>query len=216
MIKAVIFDMNGVIIDDEQFHREAWRRYCKRHGFRLTEDDFKHHVFGTTEKDTFQFLYGRSLSDAEVESFSNERVDEVIELVKSRATVPPGLKDLIEDITSAGMKLGIATSARRRYFNFVMDQLKLREYFSAVLTAQDVHKGKPDPEIYVGCAKRLQVDPRECVVIEDTISGIKSGQAADMKVIAITTTHPKDELTIADLIVSSFKELSIERIENLI
>jgi beta-phosphoglucomutase-like phosphatase (HAD superfamily) len=116
---------------------------------------------------------------------------------------------------SASIKMGVAKSARRRYLDFVMSQLQVRRYFSAVLTAQDVVRGKPDPEIYLGCDQQLQIDPRECVVIEDTVSGIKSGQAVGMKVIAITTTHRKDELEVADLIVSSFKELSAERIGSL-
>lgn len=207
-MKAVIFDMNGVIIDDERIHQESWRVYCNKHGFHITDDEFKHKVFGRTEKDTFVYLYDRAITPDELENFSNERVDTAIEIFKSQIKMTDGLQYLLDELSENNIPMAVATSARRRYFNFIMDELHIRNYFKVVLTAEDITKGKPDPEIYIETAEELRIDPKDCIVFEDTLSGIKSAKTAGMKVVGIATTHSKEELSLADAVVESFKEVN--------
>lgn len=207
MIKAVIFDMNGVIINDERIHQESWRQYCKEHGFHLSEDDFKHRVFGRTESEVLEYLYKRKLSDKEIEADSNERVEKSIEIYKPQIKLADGLAKLLNDLINLSIPLAIATSSRRRYFNFVMDELDLRKYFTAVVTAEDVSNGKPTPEIYLKAAAQLGVEPRYCEAIEDTISGIKSAHAAGMTVTGLASTHAADEIQIADRVIASFNDI---------
>jgi HAD superfamily hydrolase (TIGR01509 family) len=210
VVEAVIFDMNGVIIDDERYHQESWKVYCQKHGFSLSEDDFVHRIFGRTEKDTFEYLYQQSLPSDLVKQYSNERVDIVIDLFKPHLTLTTGLGRLLADLHTKHIPMAVATSSRRRYFNFIMDGLQIRSYFSAVVTAEDISKGKPDPEIYRKAAELLHVSPTNCLAFEDSLSGIRAGQAAGMYVVAITTTHTKDELSLANSIITSFNDFSID------
>lgn len=206
---AVIFDMNGVIIDDERIHQQSWKVYCKNHDFHITEEEFKKKVFGRTEKETFEYLYKRIITKKELEEFSNERVDTAIEIFKPLMKMTLGLKKLFRELSENNIPMAIATSSRPRYVNFIMESFNIRSLFKAILTAEDIVKGKPDPEIYQKSAEKLAVSPRECVVIEDTLSGINSAKAAGMKVIGIATTHSKEELKSADKVVESFKEITL-------
>jgi len=208
-MKVVIFDMNGVIINDERIHQESWRVYCQKHGFHITEEDFKHKVFGKTEKDTFSYLYNREVTPNELEQFSNERVDTAIEIFKPQIKMTDGLHNLLEKLEENNIPTAVATSARKRYFNFIMDELHIRDYFHVVLTAEDIIKGKPDPEIYLKTADKLHVKPEECIVFEDALSGIEAAKAAGMKVVGIATTHSKDELSLANKVVEDFKEVNL-------
>ncbi len=206
---AVIFDMNGVIIDDERIHQQSWKVYCKNHGFHITEEEFKKKVFGRTEKDTFEYLYNRKISKKELEEFSNERVDTAIEIFKPVMKMTPGLKKLLKLLSDNNIPMAVATSSRPRYVHFIMESFNIRPFFKVILTAEDIVKGKPDPEIYQKSAEKLGVSPHECVVIEDTLSGITSAKAAEMKVIGIATTHSKEELKSANKVVDSFNEITL-------
>jgi HAD superfamily hydrolase (TIGR01509 family) len=210
MFKAVIFDMNGVIISDELVHHEAMRQYCKKHGLKIKEDELESKVFGRTEKDIFEYIYGRPIMPEELEKYSNERVDNAIAIYKPHLKLNAGLDILLKDLHDNNIPMAVATNARNRYFNFIMGGLGIRKYFKVAVTAQDIIKGKPDPEIYLKAAKLLEVSPSDCLVFEDTATGIKSAKAADMKVIAITTTYSKKELSQADKIIDSFNEIGIE------
>ncbi len=213
-MKAVIFDMNGVIINDERTHQESWKVYCKKHGFNISEEDFKYKVFGRTEKDTFEFLYNRSIAPEELETFSNERVDTAIEIFKPQIKMTEGLQQLLDELAEHNIPMAVATSARKRYFSFIMDELSIRQYFKVVLTAENITKGKPDPEIYLKSADGLQINPQECVVFEDAVSGIKAAKAAGMKVVGISSTHSQEELSLADRVVNNFEDVNIEFLNN--
>lgn len=201
--------MNGVVIDDEPIHQESWRDICKKHDLHIEEDEFKHNVFGRTEKATLEYLFKREIAEEELEKLSTERVDAVIAIFKPQLEIMGGLDKLLETFKGQNIPMAIATSSRKKYTDFILDGLKIREYFSTVVTAQDIVKGKPDPEIYLKAASLLNVVPANCIVFEDTISGIESAHAAGMKVIAIATTHNKEELGIADKVIESFKEADL-------
>lgn len=214
-MKAVIFDMNGVIIDDERIHQESWRVYCEKHGFHISEEDFKLKVFGRTEKNTFEFLYNRSITTEKLEKFSNERVDTAINIFKAQIKMTLGLQELLDELYENNIPMAVATSSRKRYFSFIMDALSIGKYFKIVLTAEDISKGKPDPEIYLKTAEGLKINPQECLVFEDTISGIKAAKAADMKVVGVATTHSSEELNIANAVVQDFQDVNINFLNNI-
>lgn len=199
--------MNGVIINDERIHQESWRQYCQNHGFQLTEEEFKHEVFGRTEKDVFEYLYKRPITPDELAKFSDERVDVAIDIFKPQIKLADGLQSLLEQLHEMKIPLAIATSSRRRYYQFVIDALLLSKFFQATVTAEDITHGKPHPEIYLAAAKALGVAPADCEAIEDSVSGIKSAQAAGMTVTAIASTHQPDELQSAERVIKSFTEI---------
>lgn len=210
--QAVIFDMNGVIVDDERIHQKSWRKFCHDHGFRLTEDEFKQKVFGRIEKETFEYLFKRHLTEEEVAQYSDERVDTAIRLVKPVLEVVAGVLGVLRFLKEHHIQIALATSSRRRYQRLIFDSLRLDDFFDAIVTAEDISKGKPDPEIYLLAAKQLSVEPKECVAIEDSVSGIRSAQKAGMKVIGIATTHTPEEIQQADKVVLDFTSQSFEQL----
>lgn len=214
-IKAVIFDLNGVVVNDERIHQEAWRQFCGKHNLEISEDEFKDKVFGRTEKDVLNYLFKRGLSRKELEKHSTERTQIAIGLFKPIMKLTAGLEKFLRLLSGGNIPLALATSSRIPYANFILEGLKIRKYFKAVITAEDVRQGKPNPEIYKRVIQRLQVNPADCVVFEDTVSGIKAAKAAGMRVIAITTTHGAKELNLADRIINTFEELTLKDLETL-
>jgi beta-phosphoglucomutase-like phosphatase (HAD superfamily) len=210
-MRAVIFDMNGVIINDERFHQQSWRVLIDRYPdkFKLpTEEEFKHNVFGRSERATLQYLLGLDVSQAELESFSEERVAIVKELFNP-PVIADGLGELMIKFKRQNLPIGVATGSRPNYADHILDRLDIRQHIGCMVTADDIKKSKPDPEIYLKTAELLGVPPKECLVFEDTISGIRAGQAAGMHVIAIASTHRADELTLADEVVRSFRQVKL-------
>lgn len=216
-MQAVIFDMNGVIINDERDHQQSWRELSSRHPdtMRLpTEEEFVASVFGRTEKSTLQFLLGRDISDDELGHYSDERVRIVQGLFSQHKALSPGLDELLINLKHARIPMGVATSSRPNYVNFVMqgftvDNAPLRDMFDVVVTAKDITRGKPDPEIFLKAAADLGVPPSSCLVFEDSLSGITAAHAAEMAAVGIATTHQSTELTSADFVISTFNDIGI-------
>jgi len=212
MFQAVIFDMNGVIIEDERNHQQSWRKFCEDHGFQLSEEEFKREVFGRRESETFEFLFKRKLSEEEVNKYSNERVDIAIPIFKPIMEATPGLLEFLRYLKDQHVPMALATSSRKRYLEFIFDGLNLWQYFQVIVTSEDVKKGKPDPEVYLKAATQLGIPAEHCLAIEDSLSGIKSAQAAGMKVIGIATTHAPEEILQADKVILSFQQQSFEEL----
>lgn len=209
MAKAVIFDMNGVIIVDEKYHNESWQILCNNYGFTLTEEDFKKHVMGKRDKDTLDYLFKRKLSLEDTDKCADERDAIVKRLVKGKLALPDGLLELLEEIKNKNIPLAIATSSRRGYVDFIMENFGLRKYFPIIVTAEDITNGKPDPEIYLKTAGILSVNPDEVLAFEDSITGIKAAKSAGMKVVGVSSSVSEEELSkIADVVIGSFKEFS--------
>lgn len=212
-MKAVIFDMNGVIINDERFHQQSWRVLINRNPgvFKTpTEDEFKHDVFGRSERSTLTYLLGRDVTPEELEAFSKERV-EVVKALFSPLVLADNLKPFLDQLQGENVPIGIATGSRPNYANHILDGLGLRPYIKTIVTADDIKNSKPDPEIYLQTAQKMDIEPENCVVFEDTISGIRAARAAGMYVIAIASTHRKDELTLADEIIGTFGEVRLAK-----
>lgn len=126
--------------------------------------------------------------------------------------MPEGLLSFLESLKSNRISIALATSAPRENIDFVFDNLHIGHFFDAVVDESQVSRGKPDPEVYLKAAEALELNPEQCIVVEDSIPGIMAGAAAGMAVVAITTTHGRDEFKHADLVIDTFKELDIERL----
>ena len=216
MIQAVIFDMNGVIIVDEKFHTQSWIEFCKKYNFSITDEELRNYFIGKRDKETLEYIFKKKLSDEESNKYSDQRDLMVRALVKNKLTLPQGLIELLNNIRNKNIPLAIATSSRRGYVDFIMETFNLRKYFPIIITAEDVSNGKPDPEIYLKTADKLKIIPQNCLVFEDSLSGIKSAKDAGMKVIAITTTYSSSELKDkADKVIENFNQVSETLINNL-
>ncbi len=188
-MKAFIFDMDGVLADNSDYHVKAWIEYSRRFGHAMTVDEVKRRL-GFNNREYMRFVLNREPSEEEVVRATVEKEALYREIYGPELTVPPGLLALLETARRLGVVCGVATSAPDENVRFVLDGLGIRPYFKRIVDASHVRNGKPDPEIYLLAAKRLGVPPERCIVFEDAIAGIQAGNAAGMTVVALTTSYP--------------------------
>lgn len=193
-IEAILFDMDGVIVDNLPYHVDAWLLFCEKKKIPLTREIFYKELNGMNSKDTFEWLYKTQFSKAEILEMEEEKEEIYRAFYAAHRKPAPGLVDFLQTIKSAGIKTALATSAGQGNIDFTLDGIGLKSQFDIIVGGGEVNKGKPDPEIYLMAAQKLGVNPVNCWVIEDSLQGIKSGQAAGCQVVGITTSHTKEEL----------------------
>ena len=205
--KGVLFDMDGVLVDNLPYHVDAWLLFCERHAIPLTREIFYRELNGMNSKDTFDWLYKREMSAAEMGLLEEEKEISYRDFYREHMKPAVGLLDFIHQLKAAGIKIALATSAGPGNIDFTIDGLGIRDQFDAIIGGAEVIHGKPNPEIYVKAAALLGLDPRDCWVIEDSLQGIASGQAAGAKVVGITTSHTQQELAHTQLQAANFSGL---------
>lgn len=215
---AALFDMDGVIVPNAPYHLKAWYEFASRHGLVLTTDDYMDHMNGHVAKDSLEFLFKRALTPDEVHQYTEEKEAVYRDLYRSQQAQTLGLAPFLEDLKTHGVRLSVGTSASISNVDFTLDGVAVRTYFDDIVDASMVQHGKPDPEIYLKAADRAGVPPSRCVVFEDAFAGIEAGLRAGMKVVALATTHPREELvsTGASLIITDFTEIHYGDIEKLL
>ncbi|HEX8974540.1 MAG TPA: HAD family phosphatase [Patescibacteria group bacterium] len=207
--KAVIFDMDGTMIDNMSFHRSAWKEFCSRKGIELTDEDFKKKIAGFNNKQIFENIFERQLPKDEIDELADRKESVYRELYAPHIVEVSGLKDILKIISELGIKQAIATTAVRLNRKFTLDALGIEKYFSVIVGDEDVEKGKPHPEIYLKTAEKLDVKPEECLVFEDSHAGVAAAKAAGMQVVAVLTSHTREELNGADYFIRNFSEIEI-------
>lgn len=214
MIKAVIFDLDGVLIDSSKEHYLAWKRLFKEKGILINKQIFKE-IFGMGNKEILGKILKRELSEKELEEFSDLKEKYYRQYMRGKSIRPMlGMKALLENLKQR-FKMSIATSTPRENLNLILEKLKIKEYFEALATGDEVAKGKPNPDIFLLAAKKLGEEPQRCVVVEDALSGVEAAKRAGMKCIAITTTRKRNELEKADYIIDNLNEINIKLINQI-
>lgn len=206
---AVLFDMDGVIVDTNPAHKKAILQFCKKYNKNLSDEDMKRYIWGRTNKEWIRHLFGKDLPDAQLHAYADEKELLFRTIYEPDIRLLKGLKEFLEMLRKSNIPLAIGTSAPRANVDFVFKHTGIEKYFEAVLDERAVTIGKPNPEIYLKAAKALKFDPADCIVIEDSLSGVEAGKRAGCKVIGITTTHSDSELSQADLTASDFTTLSV-------
>lgn len=212
---AVIFDMDGVLIDSNPYHKKALVQFCLSHGYDLTEEELREKIYGRTNKDWITNLFNGRVTGEELKKYADEKEALFRRLYKGFVKPVKGLIAFLELLEEKNITRAIATSAPRANVDFTLQETHMGEFFTTILDDSYVNKGKPDPEIYLKTAAAINYKPGHCVVIEDSLSGVSSARAAGTKVIGITTTHTREELSDTDLIIDNFTELNIETIASL-
>lgn len=207
---GIIFDMDGVIVDNHRYHMEAWKTFCKKYDIPLTEEDYRDNINGRTAPAIMQYLFGEEITSDKVLAYTIEKESLYRKLFAPYLALTPGLKAFMDRAQVAGLPMAVATSAPTENVDFTLDGLRIRRYFSAILDQHAVTKGKPDPEVYLKACQALNLPADNCVVFEDAISGIKAGLAAGCTVIGVATSHQKEELTISKKNIYDFNEITIE------
>ncbi len=216
-LKAVIFDMDGVIVDSGDCHYEAWRQVFEKRGIIFGRDDFNR-VFGL-RKDAIIKEFIANPSDSELKAVSKEEDELFRKLAGSRVFALPGAKNLMEDLKESGFKIALGSSGTEENVRFILKTLKIEQFFDAVTYGLEVKESKPSPELFLLAAKKLGLPPENCIVIEDAIVGIIAAKRGGMRAVAITTTNSKEAFEKAelkpDLIIDSLEEITIAGLEKL-
>ena len=184
-IKAVIFDMDGVIIDSEPLWRRAMIQSFTEIGIPFNDDHCRI-TTGLRFKEVAAFWFTKhSIAHISIDVFDKLVVDRLCELIVIEGKPMKGVNEALVFLKGNGFKVGIGTSSNTQIKNTVIDVLNIRHHFDALCSAEYMTHGKPHPEVFLACAKKLQVEPHECLVIEDSVNGIIAGKAAQMRVLAI-------------------------------
>ena len=202
--KAVIFDLDGTLLDNNSFHRKTWEAYLKKMGKLISEEEFNAHLNGRTNKDAVEYIYGRKMSEEESTKYTLEKEALYREIYKPFIKPVSGLINFLEILNQKNIPMAIATSGIQPNIDFMFENIPIKKYFKVVVNSSHITHGKPHPEIYLKVASLLDVSPKNCLVFEDAVVGINSAKSAGMKVIAVATTQTKEELSIADMIVDDF------------
>ncbi len=212
MIKpeGLIFDLDGTLIDNNAYHIEAWKEFYKKINKEFSHEEYMRNINGRISKVIFPYLMQRQMKDDEIMQMDDEKESLYRELYGAHMQPIKGLVDFLEDLLKDGYKMAIATSGLPPNIEFMFKKLPLRKYFSAVVNASHITNGKPHPEIFERAAKEIGADPNNCIAFEDSIAGIRSAKAAGMRVVGLTTTHSKEDIAEADLIIADYTEISSE------
>lgn len=209
---AAIFDMDGVIADTNPYHTLAFKQFFDKLQISFNEDDFKKHMYGRHNSYIMRYFIDPDLSDTEIAQLEKEKELIFREIYEQHAVPVNGLPDFLEDLRRHDFILGVATSAPRENMELILEKLNLKSFFSSTLSGNDVSKHKPDPQVYLQSAAQLGVDPRSCMVFEDSYSGATAGINAGMAVTAVLTSHPKDELPDCVDYIRDFTETSAAKV----
>lgn len=198
---GAIFDWDGVIVDSAALHLESWEMLARECGKPLPEGHFER-GFGMKNEVIIPRQLGWTTDRAEVRRLSLRKEALYRELVHARGIeILPGARALLEGLRAAGIRCVIGSSTQRENITLVLKMAGITPFFQGLVTAEDVHHGKPDPEVFLKAAELIAVPPAWCVVFEDTPMGVEAAKRGGMKALAVTRTHPADRLAAADRVV---------------
>jgi len=215
---AVIFDMDGVLVDTNPFHVQKWEALLAEYGIAFDRKELPRQVLGPGNDPTLRHFFGERITAED-----RQRLSEELEARFRRAFAPharplAGVERLIAECQDQGVLVALASAAMSKNVNFILDALKLRPYFHVVLTNDEITQSKPHPEIFLKTAKKLGLPPAACVALEDSFAGIEAAKRAGMKCVAVASTFPAPELrarTQADLVIQTLEELNLQKLRQL-
>lgn len=215
MLRAVIFDWDGVVVDSSAHHERSWEILAARRGLPLPSDHFKR-GFGKKNNVIIPDL-GWAADPAEVDVLAHEKEEIYRSLVREKGIEPlPGVRELLQALRTKNIPCAIASSTERANLDLPIDLMGLREFFTVIVSGEEVVHGKPDPAVFLLAAERLGLAPADCVVIEDALVGIEAAHRAGMRVLAVATTNPLAALGSAHAAVSGMADINPERLAALV
>jgi beta-phosphoglucomutase family hydrolase len=194
MAKAFLFDLNGTMIDDMQYHIHAWHRIVNELGAGLSIEETRDQCYGKNNELLERIFPGR-FTEEEKDRMSIEKERAYQAAFRPYLQLIGGLDRFLQEAYDAGIKMAIGSAAITFNIDFVLDGLSIRKYFDSIVSADDVSRSKPDPETYLKCAAQLGIDPSDCIVFEDAPKGVEAALNADMRSVVLTTMHPKEDFS---------------------
>lgn len=193
-MKAFIFDLNGTMVHDMEYHTRAWQ-YLFNHdlGGNFTWDEVKHQMYGKNPEVLVRMFGPDRFTEEEMRRYSLEKERRYQQEFRPHLALLPGLPEFLERAHRRGILMAIGSAAIPFNIDFVLDNLNIRHYFSVIVSADDVVRSKPHPEVFLKAAARLQVAPADCLVFEDVPKGAEAALNAGMPAVVLTTTHAAAE-----------------------
>jgi len=190
--KAFLFDLNGTMINDMEYHIKAWHRILNDLGADISMERMKAECYGKNDEILERICPGRFTPEQKAKMSMEKEMQYQKEFRPSLKLIK-GLDGFLDRSEKAGIKMAIGSAAIMFNVDFVIDGLSIRHYFDALISADNVAKSKPDPETWLTCARELSVAPTECLVFEDSPKGVESAQNAGMDCVVITTMHEPED-----------------------
>jgi len=213
---AVIFDLDGTLIDNNSYHIEAWKVFFEKIGRPFSMEEYKTNMNGRINKDIFQDLVGKELSNEEITRLTDEKEALYREYYAPHIKAIPGLPNLLQQIQDDGVPMAIATSGLPVNIAFMFEHVAIEGFFKQVIDATYITNSKPHPEIFLKAAAAVNANPLHCVAFEDSVAGVRSAKAAGMKVVGLTTTHTAEDLHEADTVIKDYTEITLTNIYQLL
>ena len=213
--KAFLFDLNGTMINDMPYHVKAWYKILNDLGANISMERMKDECYGKNHELLERIFPGR-FSDEEKNEMSLEKEKQYQQSFKPHLQLLPGLKRFLQEADEAGIKMAIGSAAIMFNIDFVLDNLGIRKYFDALISADDVQHSKPDPETYLKCAEKLNIESAHCLVFEDAPKGVESAFNAGMKTYVITLMHSKEEFNSYSNIIGFSKDFQTVKLQSLL
>jgi beta-phosphoglucomutase family hydrolase len=216
--KAVIWDLDGTLVDTAELHYQAWVKLAREIHKPFSRADFVA-TFGRRNPDIIHSLFGATLSDQQIQEIGSRKEEYYRAEARLGVCLLKGARRLLSALQGAGFKQGLGSSAPRENLDLILELTKIRQFFSAIVSMEDTDRGKPDPQVFLIAASRLETSPELCLVIEDAVAGIEAAKAAGMPAIAVTFVghHSRERLEQAGagLVLNSLEEATIESIQKL-
>ncbi len=212
---GLIFDMDGVLVDTGEHHKRSWFALAEREGWRITEEQFWQ-TFGMQNPQIIPLLANRSYTPEQMRELGEWKEERCRELIAGGLGLLPGVKRLIEGSRRAGFRVAVGSSGPRANVEMIVRATGIASLFDALITGDDVSRGKPAPDTFLKAAEKLGLAASRCVVVEDAVQGVDAGKAAGMKVIAVTNTRTREDLRQADRVVDSLEEISAKDVLELL
>lgn len=209
---AVIFDMDGVICHTNPYHSLAFREFFSTRNLAPTDEEFAEHMFGKSNSYILSHFFKRPVTGDELLTLEQEKEGLFRKIYEPHIEPIAGIVEFITDLENNAVKLGVATSAPYANLELILSKIKIREKLGSILASEDVKKHKPDPEVYLKSAANLGVSPEQCVVFEDSFSGVSAALNAGMRVVGVLSSHSKDELPPCNLYIDDYRDLSYSNI----
>lgn len=213
MIKGVIFDMDGVLVINDEYHQRAFEIWCERNDMSLP-DDFLTKFYGMGNDDIFPGIFGHPLPKEDIARYATEKEAIYREIYAPDVTPTAGLLTVLDELKARGIKMAVGSSGSIENIMMVLEGCGIKDYFSAISHSGLVERAKPAPDVFLLAAKLLELEPSECTVIEDAFAGIRAARAAGMRLGVLATSFAREKHTDYDFIADDFRDISIDEIVN--
>jgi len=213
---AVLFDMDGVICHTNPHHAKAFEAFFDKYQIPYTEQEFEDHMYGKHNSHIMTYFFKRPIHGEELLKLEFEKEQLFREIYKDKVETIPHYLDFLKSLKANNFKTAVATSAPRANMDLIIDTLGIRESMDSTLASEDVTLHKPHPEVYLKSAANVNVEPSNCIVFEDSFSGITAGRNAGMKVVAVLSSHTKEQLPKCSYYINDYSEITVEKIKEIL